>query len=106
MSDFVKTEDMAEALPAVNGPPKDQEAYDRAREKGWSAPEPTTNYPAENGAEAQPTESPFVEQDWMHSAAKYEWNEEFGDVGPKIPELEAQLFNPELKPQKGNLFEK
>ncbi|KPI44667.1 ATP-dependent RNA helicase ded1 [Cyphellophora attinorum] len=105
MTDFVKTEDMAEALPTTDGPPKDQEAYDRAREKGWSAPEPS-NYPAENGTEAQSNEVPFVEEAWMHSAQKYEWSEEFGDVGPKITELEAQLFNPDLKPVKGNLFEK
>lgn len=26
------------------------------------------------------------------SAPVYQWNEEYGDVGPKIPELEMELF--------------
>ena len=29
---------------------------------------------------------------WASGAAKYEWKEEFGDVGPAHPELEKQLF--------------
>jgi ATP-dependent RNA helicase DDX3X len=105
MSDFVKTEDMAEALPAADGPPKNQEAYDRARAMGWSAPEPSNNQP-DNGAEAQPAEGDYVEEGWMHQAQKYEWSEEYGDVGPKIPELEAQLFNKATHVQKGDLFAK
>jgi len=28
-----------------------------------------------------------------HNAARYEWDDEYGDVGPRVPELEAQLFN-------------
>lgn len=110
MSDFVKTDDMAAALPATNGtgPVKDKEAYDRARAQGWAAPEPTS-YPADNVADSQPMDGEFVDnpmEQWMHSAEKYEWKEEYGDVGPEIPELEAQLFNKNHKPQKGNLFEK
>ncbi|MCJ1392912.1 hypothetical protein MMC18_005784 [Xylographa bjoerkii] len=29
---------------------------------------------------------------WASNAVKYEWNDEFGDVGPPHPELEKQLF--------------
>ena len=29
---------------------------------------------------------------WASDAARYEWKEEFGDVGPTIPRLEKQLF--------------
>ncbi|KAM0173584.1 hypothetical protein ACHAPF_006639 [Botrytis cinerea] len=30
--------------------------------------------------------------EWASSGAIYEWNEEYGDVGPKFPDLEDQLF--------------
>ncbi|TGO48122.1 hypothetical protein BOTNAR_0491g00020 [Botryotinia narcissicola] len=30
--------------------------------------------------------------EWASSGAVYEWNEEYGDVGPKFPDLEEQLF--------------
>ena len=29
---------------------------------------------------------------WASGAAKYEWKEEYGDIGPPHPELEKQLF--------------
>lgn len=28
-----------------------------------------------------------------HNAARYEWSDEYGDIGPRVPELEEQLFN-------------
>lgn len=34
--------------------------------------------------------------EWLSNAAKYEWKDEFGDVGPEDPELEAQIFHPDL----------
>lgn len=30
--------------------------------------------------------------EWASSGAVYEWNEEYGDVGPRFPDLEDQLF--------------
>ena len=30
--------------------------------------------------------------EWASEAVKYEWKDEYGDVGPAFPELEAQLF--------------
>lgn len=44
--------------------------------------------------------------DWASNAAKYEWNEEYGDVGPKFKELEEQLFGSEFRMKKGIQFEK
>lgn len=29
---------------------------------------------------------------WDGNARVYQWNDEFGDVGPKFPELELDLF--------------
>lgn len=44
---------------------------------------------------ALPTEQNGTEPvpGWAHNAARYEWADEYGDVGPAVPELEAQLFN-------------
>jgi hypothetical protein len=39
---------------------------------------------------------------WASSAAKYEWLEEYGDVAPRIPELEAQLFDLEFLHRTGD----
>ena len=42
---------------------------------------------------------------WASSARKYEWNEEYGDVGPEIPELEKELFAPEFRVKPGEWLE-
>lgn len=43
---------------------------------------------------------------WASNAAIYEWNEEYGDVGPNHPELEKQLFGSENHVRVGIKFEK
>jgi ATP-dependent RNA helicase DDX3X len=45
-------------------------------------------------------------QDWASNAAKYEWDEEYGDVGPAFPELELQLFGSEHRMRTGIEFAK
>jgi ATP-dependent RNA helicase DDX3X len=45
-------------------------------------------------------------QDWASNAAKYEWDEEYGDVGPAFPELELQLFGGEHRMRTGIEFSK
>jgi ATP-dependent RNA helicase DDX3X len=42
--------------------------------------------------------------DWSSNAAVYEWQEEFGDVGPAFPELEKQLFGSEFHVKAGINF--
>ncbi|KAF2397490.1 DEAD/DEAH box RNA helicase [Trichodelitschia bisporula] len=36
---------------------------------------------------------------------KYEWNDEYGDVGPRVPELEDELFGTEFRMQVGRHME-
>ncbi|KAI9821489.1 MAG: hypothetical protein M1832_003337 [Thelocarpon impressellum] len=43
---------------------------------------------------------------WAANAEKYEWSEEFGDVGPAHPELEKQLFGNEHLVRSGSQFER
>lgn len=42
-----------------------------------------------------------AEGQWSSDAARYEWSDEFGDVGPEFPELEAQLFNSDIHVKTG-----
>jgi ATP-dependent RNA helicase DDX3X len=44
--------------------------------------------------------------DWASNAAVYEWNDEYGDVGPRFEELEKQLFNSEFHVKTGIEFSK
>lgn len=64
--------------------PSDDSPNDVAA-KGWSERVPFTY--------ADYTSTEFSE--WAGSAKRYEWSDEYGDVGPKNEELEKQLFNVE-----------
>ncbi|KAK3064680.1 hypothetical protein LTS18_004941, partial [Coniosporium uncinatum] len=41
------------------------------------------------------------DQAWGSTAARYEWSDEYGDVAPRVPELEQQLFNDAYMMRKG-----
>ena len=43
--------------------------------------------------------------EWYSTAAKYEWSDDYGDVGPPIPELEEQLFDRNTKTIEGASME-
>ena len=90
------------------------EAASLARSKGWASPETYdySKYVAPAGPAAGPDgpAAPAAEQsefggeppaaedlpEWAGNAAKYEWKDEYGDVGPEIPELEEMLFRNEF----------
>ena len=92
--------DMSNALKEVTDDKinKNAEASNLAREKGWVPPE-QYDYTKYNSAPAEKPEE-VTEQseipEWAASAAKYEWNDEFGDVGPPNKELEDMLFRNEF----------
>jgi ATP-dependent RNA helicase DDX3X len=44
--------------------------------------------------------------DWHGTATKYEWKDEYGEVGPRIPELEKQLFGGEFQMRRGEHTER
>lgn len=92
-------EDMSNVTDAL---PEAEEAAAMAREKGWVVPQ-RYNYEAYNAlnrddyADALP---------WASNSAKYEWKEEYGDIGPPNEELEQMLFKDEYIPRVGKLLEK
>lgn len=80
----------------------DPEAASLARSKGWAAPEtydyskyvtPGEGEPIPQPAEAVVDDGEFPE--WAANALKYEWKDEYGDVGPANEELEEMLFRSE-----------
>ena len=102
----------------------DLESAQRARDAGWVERE-TYDYAAYNaGPHAAPKAAPdaapnagnredgeTTEQtkdipSWAANAMKYEWSDEYGDVGPAHPELEKQLFKNELLNRTGLKFNK
>lgn len=118
MSRFDNNDDMSNALgditPDANtngnaGPIKNEEAHALAREKGWVAPE-EYNYAAYNAAPAASGQNgagyeSVAGGDWAHSAAKYEWQESYGEVGPENKALEDQLFRADHINRQGMKFD-
>ncbi|KAK5000304.1 hypothetical protein LTR66_000836, partial [Elasticomyces elasticus] len=74
--------------------PDKESAISKAQLAGWVS---TTPYAYETYSTR---EGPAPA--WASGAAKYEWKEEFGDVGPEVPELEALLFNDKHKMEAGD----
>ena len=111
--------DLAEGtVPKATANMKDEEAAQLARDKGWVVPEnydyKTYNATAEDriaaakaaeGGEFAENTPAFQDPAWASNAAKYEWNDEYGDVGPRFPDLEAQLFKSELTNRVGLQFD-
>ena len=73
-----------------------------AREKGWAEP-PKYDYEMLQRA-SKPTEENVDANvpEWAANAIKYEWKEDYGDLGPEHPQLEEILFRDAHKMKRGN----
>ena len=125
---------LTDVTPAGNGTAanpaaaaKNEEALKLAREAGWVKPT-GYNYDAKapvtllgDGVASQPAVDPAADGEpgaedpamsryqtstWAHDAAKYEWKDDFGDVGPRDEKLEQELFHSETITRKGAKIEK
>jgi ATP-dependent RNA helicase DDX3X len=77
--------DGAETTQAVNG---DTQGYDASRGR-WAEPQAIDYTSMATGNPSQ---------EWGCNARAYAWQDEYGDVGPKYPELELELFgDPETR---------
>ena len=106
-TDDIDMEAMGSALNDItNGaktaPTKNEEAHALARDKGWVEPQ-EYDYNAYNSS-GQPAGDGRAF--WAHKAEKYEWKEEYGEVGPRSEALEAQLFRSETTNRQGLKFDK
>lgn len=87
---------------------RDEAKVQAAREAGWvEAEDPDVAA----GTSTNPSNALWLGDNddtapaWMHKAAKYEWKEEYGDVGPEVPELEKLLYGSQLRVRKGGRFD-
>ncbi|KAG8534155.1 uncharacterized protein KY384_000999 [Bacidia gigantensis] len=80
------------------------EAAQKAREQGWA--EPTAfDYEHFNAAQQKQEPGSGPNPIWAANAQKYEWNDEYGDVGPVHEKLEQILFKNDLTMRKGQDYE-
>lgn len=105
MADNFATDDMQGALDDISNDaiPKNAEAVAFAREKGWA--EPSSYDYEEYGKVAK--DATMVDPTlpmWAHNAQKYEWKEDYGEVGPRNEELEQMLYHGEFITRQGIKF--
>lgn len=83
-------------------------AIERVKEAKWNSPE-KFNYEAYNADSKEKRQAVEAVQEtpaWASNAVKYEWSDEFGDVGPEFEELEKVLFCDENQVKVGDYFSK
>ncbi len=118
------TEDMAASLPTPEGAAiASKSSALTPQQFGWAAKvgydyatySKTTK---ELSEEAQGAPEPVEDEEhagavggilpgqWANNAAVYMWDDDFGDVGPRFPQLEQQLFGSEFHVKSGIQFEK
>jgi ATP-dependent RNA helicase DDX3X len=100
-----------------------EEAVKKAQDAGWVKPQPYDysstaptagiNGTADTASKAEGeagtgtnTASVHARSAWAHDAKKYEWKEEFGDIGPVDLALEKDLFQGEHINRAGAKLEK
>jgi len=82
----------------------DKEAALRhAKEKGWTEPVPY-NYSTTGAQDAAEDAFTHPEAAWLSDAVRYEWSDEYGEVGPANPDLEQKLFYSEKSVKAGALI--
>jgi ATP-dependent RNA helicase DDX3X len=80
------------------------EAVAKANAHNW-APTTKYDYSVYNANSREAKDALDGEPAWLQNAAKYEWSDEFGDVGPKNPLLEAQLYHGEFLMRSGAMMD-
>ena len=82
----------------------DKEAALRhAKEKGWTEPVPY-NYSTTGSQDATEDAFSHPEAAWLSDAVRYEWSDDYGEVGPANPDLEQNLFYSEKLVKAGALI--
>jgi len=116
------TQEMAAALPEItDAAPGEGEVSKNPREHGW-VEKSSYDYETYNKSNKEIRDGAIITTDgaegpnphamgvetggWASNAAIYEWDDEYGDVGPEFPALEAQLFGGEFRMQTGVKFDK
>lgn len=85
LHDVSNTHEAAAPDQTSSSPPQMLEPTQQAAARGWTAPV-AFEY-------QQYADTGFT--GWAGNATRYEWSDEYGDVGPRNEELEKQLFQTE-----------
>ena len=86
-------------------------AIERVKKAEWAAPE-GYDYgkynagPRDKIDPALDSHQPQEESNWAAHAARYEWDDEFGDIGPDHEPLKKMLFGDEHQMEQGDEFSK
>ena len=95
-----------------------EDALKLATQQGWVKPQAyayTATQPTVGQKEVEDNEakdgadkplSSIHAPNWAHDATRYEWKEEYGDVGPRSEKLEDELFRSEFINRRGEKFKK
>lgn len=72
------------------------EDIQKAKDAGWTNPIPF-NYETVAGGQPDVRDEGRDSANWLSDAVVYEWDDDFGEVGPPNPELEKVLYeNPDM----------
>lgn len=89
-----------------------EDTVKRVREGGWATPE-KYNYDVlaadprgKSSAAPEPDQLQGDLPSWAASAIKYEWSDEYGDIGPEHQDLEDMLFRDNNQMKTGDEFSK
>lgn len=92
-SDAFRADSPVDNTPGVELTEEQKASHQRVKDAGWADKVAIDYAQAERDAR---------DGEWLGTGRIYEWNsEEYGEVGPRIPELEKDLFFGEFQQRKG-----
>ncbi len=83
----------------------DEALLHRVKEAKWATPQ-GFDYAKYNAGPSESDQPQGDHSNWAANAAKYEWKDDYGDIGPEHEVLEKMLFGDEHKVQQGDEFSK
>lgn len=72
---------------------------ERARDAGW-----VETVPVDYNIQQTTREDDYAH--YLRNSAVYEWDDEYGDIGPEVPELEQDLFGGDFRVRQGQHMDK
>jgi ATP-dependent RNA helicase DDX3X len=102
MSDFVTAATGGDTVDSASRKQQElNENLEKLKEKGWNNPVPF-NYETVASGDAAAADERDDEAPWLGNAAVYEWDDDFGEVGPPNGKLEEELFRSKNAMRAGN----
>lgn len=103
---------LADVTNKVNGLVVNEEAKQRVKDANWTQPQKYDYdaYAADSKDQRSVQHAEGIDDEdvptWAANATKYEWSDDYGDVGPKQKALEKMLFGSDNQMRAGDQFHK